>query len=435
MELVPLDKTASSPPTCKPHVQTASAKCIPLLAATASYLLVGFVVALPLVFIGLPRLSIVRFGACMDGNFRMSDINSPFDVRTAFAVSLGFGRLEFAVAKGIDVVFDLVVGRGGQFLLAWLTYPVFTRALLCSMETRSASYDYFAAMAFETVSVSTMAQISQNMTRREKGKRSSRNAFVCVGLLFASLYVLSFPTLASAATGYSTSQEPQMTLKGGQNTTASWAKFAACEYVIEDGDRLPDGKKGQCITASDSLYKSVLEYTNLVNRGVLKSTDASSFNGHRLQPPPLQFSVRPGYSYGDEFYPNAYCEEFGFCKPVNDVYRWGFSYLLLFVIVVLTYVWAGVLVALHAYTRRNSRLAQAGRGLGLYRAVLDLAKAIREELGEEAQVLSNEVLQSRLAEASEGLRYQVGVLERETGTEQGRRLLSPVAEEDRESVE
>ncbi|KAL0257633.1 hypothetical protein SLS55_006796 [Diplodia seriata] len=162
---------------------------------------------LPIIIGVLPNLSAVGFKTCMDGNFRVSTITSPWDPRTIFAISLGFGSLDFAVAKGIDIAFDLIVGRGGQLLFGLIAYPVFTDVLLYSMETQSATYAYYAAVAFDTVSVSTMTQISKDLCQRPKANRNLRIILVTTGLLLTSLYIVSFPTLASAATGYTTLQD------------------------------------------------------------------------------------------------------------------------------------------------------------------------------------------------------------------------------------
>ncbi|GME31867.1 hypothetical protein BKCO1_7600019 [Neofusicoccum parvum] len=334
----------------------------------------------------------------MDGNFRIADINSPYDVRTIFAISLGFGSFDFAVAKGIDIVFDLIVGRGGQLLLGLVSYPVFAKVLLHSMERRPASYQYFTAMAFETVSVFTMGQIARNLGPQPRGKHTLRTILIPIGLLIASLYILAFPTLASAATGYSTSQDPYVSLGG--NGTSPWpGNFTMCQFVIEDGARVQGLDNFSCV-------QSDLKF---VDNGTLSTDSTSNFMDTKLDAPPLTIKQMTGYEMNGNFYSNEYLEEFGFCKPNNNKYKWGFSYLLLFIIIIFTYAWAGILVALHIDTEKNSQLAKCGRRLGQYRAVLDLSKAIREELGEEAQLLPNHTLEKRLAEAKDGLRYQVPV--------------------------
>lgn len=62
-------------------------------------------------------------------------------------------HLSFATAKCIDVVWDLVVGQKGRFLLAWISYVVFMDGLARLMETSAVSYQFYAATVFETSSL------------------------------------------------------------------------------------------------------------------------------------------------------------------------------------------------------------------------------------------------------------------------------------------
>lgn len=107
-------------------------------------------------------------------------------------------RLSFAKAKLIDVVWDLVFGQGGRLLLAWISYDVFMDGLTRLMETSAVSYQLYASIVFETSSLaSTWCSLRAVFTAR--GWRGQ--AFLAwFGL--ATLYVLGYPTLMSAATGY-----------------------------------------------------------------------------------------------------------------------------------------------------------------------------------------------------------------------------------------
>lgn len=139
----------------------------------------------------------------------------------------------------------------------------------------------------------------------------------------------------------------------------------------------------------------------------LGTGDDSIFGGQKLADPPLTVRQRAGYDLRGTYYSEEYLEDHGFCKPSDNKYKWGFSYLLLFVIIILTYVWVGILTAMYVEIRRKGQLARYGRHLGLYRAVLDFSKAIREELGEDAQLFPNSKLETLLGNAKEGIRYKV----------------------------
>ena len=74
---------------------------------------------------------------------------SVWDTSQFLDITLGFGSFEFGVAKGIDVGWDLIVGRGGQIILALLSYRVLSAVLLHSMETRTASLYTYTALGFD----------------------------------------------------------------------------------------------------------------------------------------------------------------------------------------------------------------------------------------------------------------------------------------------
>ena len=50
------------------------------------------------------------------------------------------GEFTYTTVKIIDVVWDVLMGRGGQLLLIYISYQVFSKALVFLMETRAVSY-------------------------------------------------------------------------------------------------------------------------------------------------------------------------------------------------------------------------------------------------------------------------------------------------------
>jgi hypothetical protein len=77
-----------------------------------------------------------------------------------------------------------------------------------------------------------------------------------------------------------------------------------------------------------------------------------------------------------------YIEENGSCQATNT-YRWGFSFLLLFISAFLTVLWAlGMhIMWLDAYF--GSYYEQAQRSMGIHRDVLDFASAMIKDMGDE----------------------------------------------------
>lgn len=107
-------------------------------------------------------------------------------------------HLSFATAKFIDVVWDLVVGQGGRLLLAWISYVVFMDGLARLMETSAVSYQLYASTVFETSSLTSTWRSLKAVSTGHSWR--GRIFFAWFGL--STIYVLGYPTLMSATTGY-----------------------------------------------------------------------------------------------------------------------------------------------------------------------------------------------------------------------------------------
>ena len=120
-------------------------------------------------------------------------------VEKAFTINLRSPmHFTFATAKGVDVMWDLFVGQGGRLLLAWISYIVFMDGLTRLLENSSVSYQLYATMVFDTTSLwSTWSTLNAIFT----GHGWRGRAFLAWFFL-ASIYVLGFPAMMSAATGY-----------------------------------------------------------------------------------------------------------------------------------------------------------------------------------------------------------------------------------------
>lgn len=109
-----------------------------------------------------------------------------------FEITLGCGRFTFNNAKLIDVGWDIVIGRGGQLLLALLSYRIINSALLHSMETHPRSMPTFVALSFDQGSfVGIWALLKEYWGRHRTGKA------LLTMLLISLTYVAVFPTFVS----------------------------------------------------------------------------------------------------------------------------------------------------------------------------------------------------------------------------------------------
>ena len=85
-------------------------------------------------------------------------------------------------------------------------------------------------------------------------------------------------------------------------------------------------------------------------------------------------------SNSNDKYDINYMQANGACQQLST-YQWGFSFLLLFVFMLFTAVWALGTYVLWMDAYLNSRFDCASRDMGTLRAVLDYAATIRKDLG------------------------------------------------------
>lgn len=109
-------------------------------------------------------------------------------------ITLGFGSFQFGIAKGIDVGWDLIVGRGGQILLSLLSYRVLSAVLVHSMKTHSASFYIYTAVGFNR---GPLYSIWASM--RDMWSGNSQEKRILSMVVYASLYLLAFPTFVSSS--------------------------------------------------------------------------------------------------------------------------------------------------------------------------------------------------------------------------------------------
>jgi len=169
------------------------------------------------------------------------DISIFFDFQNIFTINLAFGRLTFNTAKTIDVIWDVVVGRGGQVIVALVSFRVLSRALLFTVERTSASFDLYAATAFGS---GTFTALWSQLTEMAAGgwRRGQRSCLILLASILATLYVVSFPTLLSAISGYQAIADPMVPTPDPTVTTngrlVSTDLLQTVGGIIVDGSRI-----------------------------------------------------------------------------------------------------------------------------------------------------------------------------------------------------
>lgn len=198
-----------------------------------------------------------------------ADTYNPWDVGHLFQITLGFGKFSFAQAKAIDVAWDIVFGRGGQLILSAITFIVFSKSLnrLLEQPDSSFSYDTFRAIVFEPPSLIVMIKFYKDIrSRTDQRARWSLTWFV-----FASLYVVAFPTITSAMTGYNANVQSYFDTGSSKVPLSTRDYFRRAIYHVKDADRITSlnltksyivGSKGfgYAIERMEYDYFACLEY-------------------------------------------------------------------------------------------------------------------------------------------------------------------------------
>ncbi|EOA90293.1 uncharacterized protein SETTUDRAFT_146002 [Exserohilum turcica Et28A] len=302
------------------------------------------------------------------------------------------------------------------------------------------SYKLYAAMAFETTTMGTLGVLAKEfLAFGEKTWGRLFRRLAILSMLLSTFYVLAFPTLMAAMTGYITTYEPYV--QSYDYNLIEWYKVRCVRYIVHDAGRLSElgYSDGLIITEYDFDLKDAVdlymqqfdnrtgEVSRLLENGpglselsnismysefVVNSTsgpttvrlDAPSLNITTFQqhwrfklPPP---STRNQFAFALEdlptdIYNTSYLLEHGLCKP-SETYQWGFSYIFLFMVSIFNFLWACIMAGMWLDTRRGSRMYRSGRRPGLLRSILDYSAAIRQELGPEAEYLGEAELRKRL---------------------------------------
>ncbi|KAF3047164.1 hypothetical protein E8E12_011519 [Didymella heteroderae] len=350
-----------------------------------------------------------------------------------FTPNLSFGNMTFTQVKVIDIAWDLLVGRGGQMGLAWVNWVVFNEWLVFHLEKWRTSYKMYSTVALQTTSWTMLGVAAKEFLYF--GERSWARFFrwlAVFSMLISTLYVLAFPTLMAAMTGYITTYEPYV--EDRDHDLKEWSKVDEIVRTISSGGvgigfdegalyvtakdeeliRAVDDFISKYATANKTLTftwsgsqpaeyigddgSGIKQKVYFIDTGVnweFEKTIWTTNETVTIEVPlstgkPLRDLVAPqeqyysiGGRYGDR-YNSSWVRSHSSCKP-SETYQWGFSYIFVFMVSIFNFLWSSIMISMWLDTRRGSRMYKSGRRPGLLRSVLDLAAAVREELGPNAE--------------------------------------------------
>lgn len=170
-----------------------------------------------------------------------------WDTEQFFTVNVAYGSMSFSVAKFIDACWDIIIGRGGQMLVAIMAYRTLRRSLTLIMETYDVPLPMATAIYCGQIQLTSVWEVVCCTLRPGKkhlhAGMQSRVKLRLMAQLFACAYVLSFPTLASITTGYRAGLTGYFDFKDGESSQLKpVTKLTNPLISLYDSDRvgLPD---------------------------------------------------------------------------------------------------------------------------------------------------------------------------------------------------
>ncbi|KAM5352763.1 hypothetical protein ACJ41O_005485 [Fusarium nematophilum] len=183
----------------------------------------------------------VDIGACHpDGEF------SPFRNSYNWWAAEGFFQVtlrseDFSFA-GVKMLWNLVVGRGGQSILALIAWRTFAEYLTVSMAVKPVSYRTVWLLKFQTEPSAMSALL---LDREFTSPRCLASRTAMFSIIAAALFVLGFPTFVGSMTGYTTTNQAIVELD--DTGLVSFSETFPVAYVIHDGQRV--GLENDCPVA------------------------------------------------------------------------------------------------------------------------------------------------------------------------------------------
>lgn len=166
-----------------------------------------------------------------------------------FTLDFVFGSMTFAQAKVLDVAWDLIIGKGVQLFAWFISYMVFTNALLRAIERHPSPYRTFLNISLNGPSLTSMLALIKDLARY----RSRRTVALFLFLVLCIFYVLALPVILGAMTGYVSTSIPYVTLADAGQQIVSAHDFKD-GFIVYDGEKIGI-QNGSCISDAEPIYK------------------------------------------------------------------------------------------------------------------------------------------------------------------------------------
>ena len=273
---------------------------------------------------------------------------------TFLGIDIRFGRMSFAQAKTLDMIWNWTAGRGVQFILAWFTYHVFTSALMRTAEVAHVPYGLFTSLSLYSARPCCLWDIGKGLLTI----RGVRIKFIMAWLLFSTVYLAAFPSLLDVMSGYEGSIRTELLLPNKTTLDLTNIRtFMGVLYNSTCGGAITEGRPCLGYFLSYNFYDANLNssWHSYAENQTWDNTSTDTF----------YTQIPSNYN----------------CVAEQNVYQWGFSGEWVLVVICVNGFWVLGMWILWLDTELKSQLTIAGRRMGPYRAIRDISEAMREDLG------------------------------------------------------
>ncbi|KXT16481.1 hypothetical protein AC579_1768 [Pseudocercospora musae] len=389
-------------------------------------------------------------GTCLPGSTKVVSEVDPWSIDNIVAITLPVaGGLSFTEAKFLDIFWDLIIGRGGQLLLLYISYHAFSQVLTNMLPTNQLTCDTYAAVAFDNGTLKGASTLARDFWRR-RYPRTRYTMGVYVVMILSGLFIFAWPTLLSAMTSYGAVMIAEVTVDG---ETLQLSSFTPCWGIVSNASRVglendfiipadvPEqynmqvqqtanmpSSQARNLSAAESLYEYYRNHTGQYedyqrlgyhsitdNVSIIypngRSSESQYLNGAsvfkhnnsttNLESPLLTIHVLVGNNGQKGFgcwYQNRTTNRkvvtgyeildtpAGKCTP-TEKYQWGFSFCLLFLTSLFTAIWFCAVLTLSSQERYRTDVPNHGYTPHFWRAVADLGRILSAEVGDDGHVL------------------------------------------------
>ncbi|KAH6869687.1 hypothetical protein B0T10DRAFT_523526 [Thelonectria olida] len=355
--------------------------------------------------------------------------------RGFFQITLRTPEVSFAAAKAIDITWDVVIGRGGQAVLAWVSWRVFADSVTVSIATKPATYtSFFLVFLQKEPSLVSVYRISRDFIF-VRGLCSTIATYFMVATM---AFILGFPTFASSMTGYTTADKAYLELRDGKMYQLSNATPVA--YLIRDGDRI---NKTVNLMLGITVHADVSKYGFFGNakketewNGTIIPSPALDVEAYNLPPGgdqlfgynwsdhtgqyPFRNKENATYYISGEIYTINYIMKNASCQPIRKVridiqgalprmkaltewtlkkFQWGFSFIQVTLMAIFLVIWTAGIYVMWLKAHLTLRLnGHPGTAQG-WKCLLQLAEVMEKQLkgaGIDSKALSDPELKDQI---------------------------------------